>query len=74
MTFNVVIKSIKWSLLDRVFSAVSQFAIGILISRVLLPRDYGLIGMLAFFMSISQLLIDGGFTTAIIQKKNISQT
>ncbi len=74
MTFNVVIKSIKWSLLDRVFSAVSQFAIGILIARVLLPRDYGLIGMLAFFMSISQLLIDGGFTTAIIQKKNISQT
>jgi O-antigen/teichoic acid export membrane protein len=74
MTFNVVIKSIKWSLLDRVFSAVSQFAIGILIARVLLPRDYGLISMLAFFMSISQLLIDGGFTTAIIQKKNISQT
>jgi O-antigen/teichoic acid export membrane protein len=50
MTFNVVIKSIKWSLLDRVFSAVSQFAIGILIARVLLPRDYGLISMLAFFM------------------------
>ena len=50
MTFDVVIKSIKWSLLDRVFSAVSQFAIGILIARVLLPRDYGLISMLAFFM------------------------
>ena len=36
---------------------------------MLLPSDYGLIGMLAIFIAISQTFIDSGFGTALVQKK-----
>ena len=41
-------------------------------ARLLLPADYGLVGMLAIFLSISQVFIDGGFGDALIQKKDRS--
>jgi len=45
---------------------------GIILARILMPSDYGLIGMLAIFIAISQLFIEGGFRTALIQKNNCS--
>ena len=59
-----------WTGLDRLGTCVIQFVIEILIARVLLPSDYGLIGMLAIFMIIAQTFIDSGFLNALIQKKD----
>lgn len=42
-------------------------------ARILSPDDYGLIGMLTIFMSVSQIFIDGGFSSALIQKKQKSE-
>ena len=42
----------------------------IIIARVLSPKDYGLVGMLAIFLAISQSLIDGGFSQALIRKQD----
>ena len=47
----------------------AQFVIGIILARLLLPSDFGLIGMLAIFIAISNVFIDGGFAKALIQKK-----
>lgn len=38
-------------------------------ARLLFPSDYGIIAILMVFLSIMQLFIDGGFTTALIQKR-----
>ena len=46
---------------------------GIILARILMPYDYGLIGMLAIFLAISQQFVDGGFRTALIQKSNCSE-
>lgn len=59
-----------WTGLDRLGTRFIQFVIEILIARVLLPSDYGLIGMLAIFMVIAQTFIDSGFSNALIQKKD----
>lgn len=39
-------------------------------ARFLSPSDYGLIAMLAIFLGISQIFIDGGFASALIQKRD----
>lgn len=39
-------------------------------ARLLMPDDYGVIGILLVFISFSTLFIDGGLTTALIQKSN----
>ncbi len=51
-----------------------QFVMGLILARLLLPADYGLIGMLAIFLAISQTFIDSGFSTALIQKKDRTET
>lgn len=41
----------------------------IILARILLPKDFGLIGMLAVFIEVSQGITNGGFNQALIQKK-----
>ena len=67
---NKAIKGVIWSFIEQFSGQIIQFVISIILARILLPSDYGLIGMLAFFMAISQVFIDGGFGSALIQKKN----
>lgn len=43
-------------------------------ARILTPADYGLVGMLAIFIAVSQALIDSGFSQALIRKQDRSET
>ena len=62
-------KGVAWSAVERIATIGIQFVLNIVIARILSPEDYGIIGMLAIFLSISQCLIDSGFTSALIQTK-----
>lgn len=68
------IAGVVWSFIERFSVQLIQFVIGIIMARLLSPSDYGLIGMLAIFMSISQVFIDGGFSSALIQRKKRTET
>lgn len=59
-----------WSAVERYSVQGVQFLLQLVIARILSPHDYGLIGMLAIFMALSQVFIDGGFSNALIQKKD----
>lgn len=63
-----------WSSVERFSVQGLQFVMGLILARLLLPSDYGLIGMLAIFLAISQTFIDSGFGTALIQKKDRTET
>ena len=45
----------------------------IIMARILTPADYGLVGMLAIFIAVSQSLIDSGFSQALIRKQDRSE-
>lgn len=51
-----------------------SFIANIVLARLLTPSDFGVIGMLAIFVSISTTFIDGGFGSALIQKKEPTQS
>lgn len=61
---------VLWNFTEKILVEGVQFVIGIILARLLLPSDFGLIGMLAIFVAISNVLIDGGFAKALIQKKD----
>lgn len=63
-------KGIVWSFIERFSVQFLQFIIGLILARILLPSDYGIIGMLAIFIAISQTFVDSGFSSALIQKKD----
>lgn len=64
------IKGMAWNTIDKITSQGISFIIGIILARLLSPSDYGLIGMLAIFFAIAALLVDSGFSNALVQKKN----
>jgi O-antigen/teichoic acid export membrane protein len=62
--------SILWNTFEKFSVKGGQFVIGIILARLLLPEDFGLIGMLSIFLAISQAFITSGMGSGLIQKKN----
>ena len=62
-----------WTALQKYSTLFIQFISGIILARLLTPYDYGCIGMLAIFMVLAEVFIDGGFGSALIQKKRPTQ-
>lgn len=68
------ISSMVWNAVQRFGTMAISFLGNLVLARLLLPSDFGTIGMLTIFISLSEVFIDGGFGSALIQKKNASQT
>lgn len=66
--------SVVWSAVERFSVQGVQYIISIVLARLLLPSDYGLIAMLSIFIAVSQSFIDGGFGNALIQKSGRTET
>jgi teichuronic acid exporter len=63
-----------WSFMDNFFTQGTIFFVGIILARLLSPKEFGLIGMTAIFIAVSQSIIDSGFTQALIRKKECTQS
>ncbi len=59
-----------WSFFERIGQQGIQFIITIILARLLLPEEFGLIAMLTIFMAVAQSFIDSGFGQALIQKQD----
>lgn len=59
-----------WSFVERFGYLSIQFISNIILARLLTPADFGLIGMMMVFVAISNVLIEGGLGSALIQKIN----
>ena len=62
-----------WTALQKYSTMFIRFISGIILARLLTPFDYGCIGMLSIFMALAETIIDGGFGSALIQKKRPTQ-
>lgn len=68
-----VINSILWNGSSKILDQIIVFVVGIILARILGPEDFGLIGMVLIFTSIANVFVDSGFSTALIQKSEISE-
>jgi teichuronic acid exporter len=68
------ISGLMWSSFDNIASLGIQFIFGIILARLLTPKEFGLIGMLTIFIAVSQSFIDSGFANALIRKRDCTQT
>lgn len=58
-----------WSFVQRFGTMAISFVSNIVLARLLTPDDYGTIGMLMIFIAVANTFVDGGFGSALIQKK-----
>jgi O-antigen/teichoic acid export membrane protein len=65
--------ALTWSSIDRVAQQGVQFLIGIVLARLLSPTDYGLMGMVMIFATLSYVLVESGFNYALVRTKNLTE-
>lgn len=65
-----LLHGVAWNFVEKVLMRGASFIIGIILARLLSPSDFGLIGMLAIFVAISNVFIEGGLAKALIQRKD----
>lgn len=68
------ISGMLWNGVERFGSSFFLFISNLVLARLLSPDDFGCIGMLMVFISVSDAIIDGGFGSALIQKKDPTET
>ena len=60
--------SYLWNSVEKFGSQIVRFALGIILARILSPRDYGLIGLLIVFTAVAQIFFYRFFCKALIHR------
>lgn len=68
------IGALLWNLLDRAGQQVLLFIVGVLVANILSVEDYALVGMLAIFSALGNIVLDSGFSAALIRKQDATET
>jgi teichuronic acid exporter len=65
---------VVWSACERFGQQGCVFVVQIVLARILAPEQFGLIAMVMVFMTMSGILVDAGFSRALIQRKDVGDT
>jgi O-antigen/teichoic acid export membrane protein len=61
-----------WSGVDAFARQGMQFVVSLILARLLTPQDFGTVALLAIFIALAGVFIDSGFSSALIQRKEIT--
>lgn len=65
-----IISNLLWKFAERSGSQVITFIVQIILARLLLPAEFGMIAMVLVFIALADVLVTSGFGSALIQKKD----
>lgn len=68
-----ILTGLFYQYLQRLSTQAIQLFISIILARLLLPKDFGIVALIGVFISVSNVIIDSGFSNALIQKKEVDQ-
>ena len=63
------IASLMWRFAERWGAQGVNFIVSLVLARLLMPSDYGLIAIISVITSVLNVFIDSGMANALIQKK-----
>jgi len=61
-----------WRLIASFGIQGTNFFVQIALARILLPEDFGLVGMIYIFIAVTEVLVISGFASALIQRQTAS--
>ncbi|MBE6323129.1 MAG: lipopolysaccharide biosynthesis protein [Bacteroidales bacterium] len=65
---NRTVLALMWNGVDKFFFQFVALIVGIITARFLSPQDFGFMGALAVFTMLSNILVESGFTSALIRR------
>lgn len=72
-TRSIIIASLFWKLMERGGTQGIQFIVQIVLARLLLPEEYGIIAIVNVFILLANVFVQSGLNTALIQKKDADE-
>ena len=69
---NKTVKGVGWSAADAFLGRGVLMIVGIVLARLLSPEEYGLIGIVTIFTTVMMGIMDSGFSSALIRKKEVT--
>ncbi len=66
-------KALIWKLFERFGVQGAQFILQIVLARLLSPEHYGVLSIMIIFTSLANVFIQMGFSTALIQNKDVTE-
>lgn len=70
--FQKTINSVKWSLLEKVVSLGFEFAVGIVLARLLIPSDFGTVAIITAIIAFFLIFVNSGFSQSLIRDLNVN--
>ncbi len=68
---GAAVKGVFWKFAERIFAQGVSFVVTLVLARLLMPEDYGVISILMIFIGLANVFVSDGFSSALIQKKNV---
>ena len=68
-----IVSGFLWQGLDRIGTQGLQLVISVILARLLMPEDFGVLAVMSVFVVLCQVFVDSGFSTALIQKKDADE-
>ena len=67
-----VAKGVAWSTAEKVCSMFLQMVVSIVVARMLVPEDFGVMAILTFFTAVALVVVDSGFSQTLLRKESPS--
>ncbi len=67
-----VATGVAWSTAEKLCSMLLQMGVSIIVARLLVPEDFGVVAILTFFTAVSSTIIDGGFSQTLLRKASVT--
>ena len=61
---------VLWTLIDTFFIKGLLIITGLVLARILGPKEFGLMGMISIFIAIGLVLVDSGLSSSLIRSTN----
>lgn len=59
---------VAWSVAEKIGSMLLQVAVSIIVARLLMPDDFGVMAIMTFFTALALVVVDSGFSQMLIRK------
>lgn len=59
---------VAWSVAEKIGSMLMQMVVSIVVARLLMPEDFGVLAILTFFTALMAVVVDSGFSQTLIRK------
>lgn len=72
-TSKTISEAFFWKFAERIGVNGTQFILQIILARLLTPNNYGMLSIMIIFITLANVFIQRGFSTALIQNKNVTE-